>query len=273
MTAAAAAIATPIEAAKPSAKDEGAISTLKTEIAASSDEFLSTLPGNFDIQVAKEQVNTISADDQWLLRLLVARKFDMKKTVSLFQEQVYWRTKWQPWNIKPSDISTAMQSGAWRLCGKTRDGAPICNYKLKNWNPDEYDLDEYIKFVAYMLDLFVSEMTPGGPTQFVCLFDLEGFTVSLIRQNVREMIRKLIYVAQAQHPERLRHVFLMNAPWGFSTAWTLISPLLDAKTAAKAFFLTGPDYSQSLDGKANISPSVLSEYYGGGHAEYPLPHE
>lgn len=266
-------IVAPTEAAKPSAKDEEGISALKTEIAASSDEFLSTLPEHFDKQLVNEQVNTIISDDQWILRLLVARKYNLKKTVSLFQEQVYWRTKWQPWNIKLSDISTPIQSGAWRLCGKTRDGAPICNYKLKYWNPDEYGLDEYIRFVAYMLDLFVSEMTPGGPSQFVCLFDLEGFTVSLIRQNVREMIRKLIYVAQAQHPERLRQVFLLNAPWGFSTAWTLISPLLDAKTASKAFFITGPDFSKSLDERAGIAPSVLSEYYGGKHAEYPFPHE
>ena len=237
------------------------------------DEFISTLPDNFDKATASEISKAIAFDEKWLKRILVARKCQIEASMKLYREQVYWRTKWRPNEIIVESIRPAIESGAWRICGFTRDGAPICNYKLKHWNPDDYTLDVYVRFVAYMLELVSSKFSHEA-SQFVFLFDLEGFSTSLIRENVRDMIRKLVYVAQAQYPERLRSVYLLNAPWGFSTAWNLISTLLDEKTASKAFFLTpieGDGYASQLDSKANICPTILSTEYGGKHDEYPLP--
>uniref|UniRef100_A0A7S1GMS8 CRAL-TRIO domain-containing protein n=1 Tax=Cyclophora tenuis TaxID=216820 RepID=A0A7S1GMS8_CYCTE len=85
------------------------------------------------------------------------------------------------------------------------------------------------------------------------------------RTNIRLMIRKLIYVAQAQYPERLRKVFLVNAPYGFQTAWSMIKMLLDVRTAAKVIFATPAMITEAID------VEVLSETYGGNHPEYPIP--
>jgi hypothetical protein len=158
----------------------------------------------------------------------------------------------------------------------------LSNYKLRHWNPNAYgihsnssgnkaDLDqavrEYTNYVVYMMELQISQMQmrPLVPQQFVVLFDLEGFTPSLLfRRNVRLMIRKLLYVAQAQYPERLSKTLLVNAPFGFEAAWKLIQPLLDEKTASKIHFCNWADLVQDID------PAVLSQDYGGSHAEYPI---
>ena len=87
-----------------------------------------------------------------------------------------------------------------------------------------------------------------------------------LKENIRHMIYKLIYIAQAQYPERLEKVYLVNVPWGFESAYSLIKPLLDAKTASKVHFCSSND-----DLLQDIDADTLSVAYGGNHDEYPIP--
>jgi CRAL/TRIO domain len=152
----------------------------------------------------------------------------------------------------------------------------VSNYKLRYWQPgdlgsNEDDLEgavtEYTKYVLFMLEGMIGKMKQRPvPQKFIVLFDLRGFSVSLIfRKDVRLMIRKLIYIAQAQYPERLHKALLVNAPMGFESAWTLIRALLDEKTASKVSFLNLKSLQKEIDA------DVLSVEYGGNHDEYPLP--
>eukprot|EP00980_Cylindrotheca_fusiformis_P012831 scaffold3169_cov107-Cylindrotheca_fusiformis.AAC.1 len=173
-------------------------------------------------------------------------------------------------------LLVSFPAGAWRICGYTRDGYIISNYKLSHWDPNAYGssknskasfeeaVDEYVRYVIFMLELMIREMKRP---KFCLIFDLKGFSPSLVfRKNVRAMIVKLIYVAQAQYPERLQKVMLVNAPMGFESAWRLIKPILDEKTASKIGFCS--KLSNLLD---DIDRDVLAKDYGGTHDEYPLP--
>jgi hypothetical protein len=151
----------------------------------------------------------------------------------------------------------------------------MSNYKLEHWNPDNYSqgdsanledaVQEYTLYTTYMIELMIASMKPPHD-KFVVIFDLKGFYLSMVtKTNVRLMIRKLIYIAQAQYPERLHKVYLVNAPFGFETAWKLIRPLLDERTAVKIQFANQESIAEDVD------PSVLSVTYGGLHEEYPIP--
>lgn len=210
------------------------------------------------------------ADEKQLERILIARKYNAEKALDLFLEQVRFRTKIP--TVLPSDIPNALPSGAWRMMGYARDGSPVSNYRLEQWHPHEWTgtleatVVEYTKYVVYMIELMIARMKVGQPDKFTVLFDLQGFYFTMVTEKSRNhMIRKLIYVAQTQYPERLERVLLVNAPYGFQTAWALINPLLDTKTASKVKFVS---HSQLLD---NIDISVLTADYGGTHAAYPLP--
>lgn len=152
----------------------------------------------------------------------------------------------------------------------------ISNYKLRYWQPGDLgshkdDLDgavtEYTKYVLFMLEAMIAAMKARPvPQRFIVLFDLKGFTVSLVfRKDVRLMIRKMIYIAQAQYPERLHKALLVNAPMGFESAWRLIRSLLDEKTATKVSFVNQKTLQDEID------VDTLSTEYGGNHDEYPLP--
>jgi len=223
---------------------------------------------------AKEAIKVYQAlleDEAHLKRICVARKPDETLSTDLFFEQVRFRARYRPTEIDPKTIPSALPSGAWRLCGYSRDGHIISNYKLSMWDPHAYadgkdaGVEEYVRYVLYMIELMIGSMKPGQE-QFVVLFDLSGFSARWVFQsNVRAMIRKLIYVAQAQYPERLHKALLVNAPYGFETAWRLIKPLLDEKTAEKILFCHSNDITK------DIAPEVLCVKYGGTHEEYPIP--
>ena len=187
---------------------------------------------------------------------------------------------------------------AWRLYGYSKEGCIISNYKIGLWKPNDYGpnptspksgyisgyfssskesssardeaVDEYVRYIAYMIELMIGKMKPlPTPQQFVVLFDLEGFTTDMVlNKRARYMIARLIYVAQSQYPERLRKVYLINAPWGFSTAWKLIKALLDPKTASKVSFVSG-DLAEAMS--EHIDIDTLSSPYGGNHEEYRAP--
>lgn len=234
--------------------------------------------GNRNADEAELVYEHMVKDVDQLNRILVARKHDLKASTDLFLEQVKFRAKWRPLEITPASIPDALPSGAWRLCGYSREGCVVSNYKLKYWNPDDYaddesdqqledSIDQYTRYVVYMIELMILSMKAKPvPQQFVVIFDLEGFYAGLaFRRNVRLMIRKLIYVAQAQYPERLHKCLLVNAPYGFQTAWKLIRPLLDAKTASKIKFCSNDAILNEID------PAHVSQKYGGTRAEYPVP--
>ncbi|CAJ1959891.1 unnamed protein product [Cylindrotheca closterium] len=236
-----------------------------------------------NLEDCKLVVQQMMADPKHLQRILIARKYDLQDSASLFFEQVRFRARWKPQEIKPKDIPNALPSGAWRLCGYTKEGCVVSNYKLQYWDPNAYGgandgnkgkdsfddgVDEYVRYVSFMLELMIHNMKPEPvPQKFCLIFDLKGFTPSLVfRKNVRAMIVKLIYVAQSQYPERLRKVMLVNSPLGFESAWRLIKPMLDEKTAAKVGFC-----AKLINLQEDMDISVLPIEYGGTHPEYLLP--
>jgi hypothetical protein len=63
------------------------------------------LEGNADQDA---MINALLGDSDHLMRILVARKRDMEACVKLFLEQVRWRKRWNPTQIHPDSIPTAL---------------------------------------------------------------------------------------------------------------------------------------------------------------------
>ena len=224
-------------------------------------------------EIAEAVCLQLLEDPGHLERVLVARGHDAPKSTAMFWEQVEFRARYQPDQIDAlTQIPTALSSGAWRLSGYTRDGHVISNYKLQHWDPDAYAgndtekaVEEYILYVCYMIE----KMLQAGSKhdRFYVVFDLSGFYLGMaLKSNICQMIYHLIYVAQEQYPECLEKALLVNVPWGFETAWKLVRPLLDHKTASKIHFC-----GSCQDLLQDIDESTLSTAYGGTHEEYPIP--
>jgi hypothetical protein len=74
--------------------------------------------------------------------------------------------------------------------------------------------------------------------------DLKGISISAAAQ-VLSYVREASFIGQNQYPERMGKFYLINAPFGFSTAFRLFKPFLDPVTVSKIFIL-GSSYKKEL---------------------------
>ena len=57
--------------------------------------------------------------------------------------------------------------------------------------------------------------------------------------------RAMMKVCEPNYPERLKHVFIVRAPWIFASLYALVKPLLNETTASKVAIL-GDDFATTL---------------------------
>ena len=196
-----------------------------------------------------------------VLRFLRARDFDKEKTTTMLKNHLEWSEKIKPLDVKIEDVEVkALESACWRYMGDSDDGSPILEVRVKLWNPHEYDIDAYEKYVVWFVTS--CERMMKTHTKFIILFDMAGW--GLWMAGYLRNILKLVDIAQNQYPERLRRVLLINAPYIFSGTWNLIKPWLDPKTAAKVAFVDGvsDDIKEELNSLA-VKRCLLSTRYSG----------
>jgi hypothetical protein len=91
------------------------------------------------------------------------------------------------------------------------------------------------------------------------IMDLKGVGLSKASQ-VYGYIRKASEISQNYYPERLGRLYLINAPWGFSTIWLAVRGWLDPVTQQKIHIL-GTGYQKEL--LSQIPAENLPEAFGG----------
>jgi len=79
----------------------------------------------------------------------------------------------------------------------------------------------------------------------------------------------MVNILQNYYPERLGRVFVVNTPFVFSAAWTMVKPLLDERTRIKIHIL-GKDFSKL---RHCIDEDSLEQKYKGNHEPYPVRDE
>ena len=91
------------------------------------------------------------------------------------------------------------------------------------------------------------------------IMDLKGVTLTKVPQ-VYSYVRQASVISQNYYPERLGKLFLINAPWGFSTVWSVVKGWLDPVTVKKIHILGG-GYLSEL--QKHISMDNLPKEFGG----------
>lgn len=76
------------------------------------------------------------------------------------------------------------------------------------------------------------------------ILDLKGVGLSKI-SSVYGYVKQTAAISQNYYPERLGHMYLINAPWGFASVFSVIKGFLDPVTVAKIHVL-GTGYQSEL---------------------------
>lgn len=91
------------------------------------------------------------------------------------------------------------------------------------------------------------------------IMDLKGVAITRVPQ-VYSYVRQASVISQNYYPERLGKMYLINAPWGFSTVWSVVKGWLDPVTVQKIHVLGSGYKSEVL---AQIPAENLPKAYGG----------
>ena len=91
------------------------------------------------------------------------------------------------------------------------------------------------------------------------VMDLKGVGLSSIG-SVYGYIRQVSGISQNYYPERLGKLYLINAPWGFSSVFSIVKGFLDPVTVQKIHVL-GSGYQKEL--LAQVPKENLPTIFGG----------
>ncbi|SCU94751.1 LADA_0G10924g1_1 [Lachancea dasiensis] len=198
-------------------------------------------------------------DDSTLLRFLRARKFDITASKVMFENCEKWRKEFgvdkifEEFHYEEKPLVAKFYPQYYHKTDK--DGRPLYFEELGSVNLTEmYKITkqermlknlvwEYESFVRYRLP--ACSRQAGHLVETSCtILDLKGISISAAAQ-VLSYVREASNIGQNYYPERMGKFYLVNAPFGFSTAFRLFKPFLDPVTVSKIFIL-GSSYQKEL---------------------------
>jgi len=213
-------------------------------------------------------------DDATLLRFLRARKFDLEASKTMLVNAEQWRKDFGVDEIVQNfDFKEKAEMDKYypQYYHKTdKEGRPIYIERLGKVNVTEMNkftsFQRILQHLVLEYERFERERLPacsqaiGHPVETSCtIMDLGGVGIKQF-WDVRGYVSDASKVGQDRYPERMGKFYLINAPWGFSTIWSVIKGWLDPVTQEKIKII-GSGYQGDL--LANIDAENLPVDLGG----------
>jgi len=132
------------------------------------------------------------------------------------------------------------------------------NGLLEHLSPDE--VVEYHIWIMERTEKLRRECATSGRTLGVVVVqDLDGVGWGHMSLPALNLFKRCLSIDEANYPEHLRKMYVINTPWIFSMLWAIIKPWIDTNTLAKIKIL-GSNYQEALD---IIKPEDIPDYLGG----------
>lgn len=226
-------------------------------------EFRETLKSN-----DRTKDNLAKSPDVQLLRFLRAREFNIKKAMKMVEDDVDWRREIAGKKISIASFPSVIkfvENRLVRLGGKDKDGRPFLILRSGEMFPRQVkDVMEVVNFFIFYVENIKKYVDSCGFTEFTAIGDMSGWSLS---ENFSLPISQIMaQMLQDHYPECLRYAFVINNPWAFSAAWSLISPFLEERVKAKVH-VWGSKREKLLD---YIDADQLDKEMGGSRPE-PYP--
>ncbi|EHA8586219.1 SEC14 cytosolic factor [Cocos nucifera] len=197
-------------------------------------------------------------DNLMLRRFLRARDLDIEKASGMFLKYLKWRREAVPNRfISDAEVQNELIQKKVFMQGFDKMGRPIVVCFAARHHRSKRDMDEFKRFVVYVLDNICARI-PSGHEKFVGIADLQGWGYS--NCDIRAYIAALD-ILQNNYPERLGKVLLIHVPYIFMKAWKIIYPFIDDNTKKKFVFVEDKKLRATL--LEDMDESQLPEIYGG----------
>lgn len=235
------------------------LAKFKTELEA--DGFFKEGTGQVKADIYGGGLTGASHDDATLLRFLRARKFDLAKSKLMFTDCEKWRKEFKVdelYNTFEYPEKKEVDAIYPQFYHKTdKDGRPIYIEQLgkldltklyKVTTPERQLQRLVVEYERFLRDrLPVCSVQEGKLVETSCtIMDLSGVGLSQF-WKVKNYVQQASHLSQNYYPETMGKFYIINAPYLFSTVWSLVKPWLDEVTVKKISILDSSFHKTLLE--------------------------
>ncbi|CAG7815057.1 unnamed protein product [Allacma fusca] len=235
----------------------------------------------FRLKVQDLEMSDDLRTDMELLRWIRARDHDLGQAELMLRKHMEWRAtigldQISTWEL-PKDLQGLLPQG---FIGYDDNNCPIVLANIGKWgsktvvaNTNREDAIKphwkmYEELKVRMRGRFTGDGTPV--TQVCFIADMNGLSLLQTTPQVLRAFVDIVQAFEANYPEFLRTLFLINCPWFIPKIYSLAKPFLSAKTVDKLHFFgyNQEEWSRAL--RKQIPDSALPTDYGGSNNTYTL---
>ncbi|KAK3245671.1 hypothetical protein CYMTET_24435 [Cymbomonas tetramitiformis] len=197
--------------------------------------------------------------DLTLIRFLRARGGNASKAFTMIKATLAWRKEKNVETVIENTPSPNTIQGVVRrltpnsLVGYDYEGYPVYVERTGMLQFGKFAeagishnmlLHAHLESIEYYINVLMMEASVKcGRTmdKLVTIMDMSGVTFVSLTAGVISMFKAIAKIDSDNYPEIMKSVYIVNAPWGFSTIWSLLRSFLDERTANKVHVIAASE--------------------------------
>lgn len=168
-----------------------------------------------------------------IIRLLVARDFNVEKALEMFKKWVNWRLEFNVDSIDPNSIKHLLTKETIILHGYDLQNRFCVVVRPRFHTPGKQTLEDLIRYGIYILEQATARTEARGSKQLSIIYDRTNMTRHNQDIQVMKFTLKFVSLLQDYYAERLAMFYVIGPNWLYTIAFTAVKPFLAQKTKEK----------------------------------------
>ncbi|XP_062898068.1 alpha-tocopherol transfer protein [Mobula hypostoma] len=209
----------------------------------------------------------LGLEDEFLLKFLRARDFDIDLALELLSNYHKWRAECPEISadLRPSSIIGLLKAG-YHAVLRSRDssGSRVLIYNIGHWDPKLFSVYEVFRVSLITSELIVKEVKTQQNGVKV-IFDLYGWQFAHVLQINPIVAKRIAAVIVDSFPLKVRGIHMINEPVLFHPVFAIITKFFSEKIKGR-IHMHGNNYESSL--RRYFPVQILPPEYGGQGPPY-----
>eukprot|EP01135_Chromosphaera_perkinsii_P005847 Nk52_evm7s368 gene=Nk52_evmTU7s368 len=198
-------------------------------------------------------VEKLVDDEEYMLRWLVARDFNVDQAEKMIRNHAEFRKEFDADNLLngeylPREALTKYFPAGWH--GISKQGCPIFIERIGNFDAKgliySCTLQEMLKLKAYHGERHLSlirknkKLYPDkNVNKIIIIIDMDGFGYKHLWRPGIKLAKTISHQFQDNYPEIAKHFLIINPPTIYSLAFSIVKPILQRRVQEKIVLISG----------------------------------